>query len=93
MRIEFLKSFDKSIKNLTKNDKKKIFDACQSLIDLIEQEAIGYRGLGLKHLQVNFWEIRVGIKIRVIFRWKKDNLQFILVGSHDNIKNFLKENI
>jgi len=93
MKIEFLKSFEKSFKNLSRRDKKKIIDGCESLIDFIEQEAPGYKGLGLKRLQVDFWEIRVGIKLRVIFRRKKDHLQFILAGNHDRIKTFLKEHI
>ena len=92
MRIEFLKSFEKSIKNLSKSDKTKVFQSCRALIDFIEQETVGSRGLGFKRLQSNFWEVRAGLKLRIIFQWKKDYLQFILAGNHDDIKKFLKQN-
>jgi len=92
MKVEFLKSFEKSLKKLHSKSKNNVIEACVKLIGFIEESSAGNKGLGLKRLQINFWEIRVGIKLRVIFRWENDHIQFILVGSHDNIKKFLKEN-
>ncbi len=93
MNIEYKPSFIKSIKSLSKPNKEVVFDLCEALIDTLEQSKASSKGLGLKRLRKNFWEIRKGIKTRVIFRWQKDYLEFILVGSHDDIKKFLKENI
>jgi hypothetical protein len=47
-------------------------------------------GLGIKHLRGTLWEARSGIKIRVLYDLSADQLTFILVGSHDDVKNFLK---
>lgn len=93
MKIVFLKSFHKSIRSLHQKDKEKVKQACETLIRLLESEASGYKGLVLKHLMDSYWEIRVGLKLRIIFSWEEDLLKFILLGSHDAIKKFLKENV
>ncbi len=47
-------------------------------------------GLGLKAIGHPYWEIRAGLAEGVIFRKPKDTVEFLLVGSHDEIKRFLK---
>jgi len=47
-------------------------------------------GIGLKRLQDDFWEIRQGLHIRILFRWRSDLLEFVLAVNHDSIKDFLK---
>lgn len=93
MKIEYKPSFLKSIKSLPKPDKEEIVSLCEDLIDILEKSKESYKGIGLKRLQKNFWEIRKGIKQRVIFRWQQDYLEFVLVGTHDSIKKFLKQNV
>lgn len=93
MNVEYKPSFVKSIKSLPKKNKESIVDLCEELIDILERSKTKHQGLGLKRLQKNFWEIRKGIKTRIIFRWQKDRLEFILAGSHDDIKKFLRENV
>lgn len=39
---------------------------------------------------MKFWEIRKGLKLRIIFLWQGDSVEFILAGTHDDIKRFLK---
>jgi len=48
------------------------------------------KGLGLKNLKKNYWEIRKGLKLRILFRWHADLVEFILAGTHDDIEKFLK---
>ena len=89
MKYEFKSSFDKTFKKLELNRKKKVMQAVSLLIDFFE---IGKKakGLGLKHLREDFWEIRVNIKDRIIFTLKEETVGFVIVGSHDEIKRFLK---
>ena len=48
------------------------------------------KGLGLKKLRGDFWEVRVDIKDRIIFRLHRDVVEFVAIGGHNEIKKFLK---
>jgi hypothetical protein len=61
-----------------------------AFLDLLDLRAKLPAGIGLKHLDEDFWEIRKGLKCRILFRWQKDEVKFILAGDHDSIKDFLK---
>ena len=93
MRIEFRKSFEKSLKKINPQDKENVFEVCQTLLDVTERQEQPSPGIGLKKLEKTFWEVRVNIHIRIIFEWREDLIKFLLVGSHDEIKRFLKENV
>jgi len=90
MRFEFKPSFDRSVKSLPSNEKEKIKDLCVYLIDLLTEQRELHKGIGLKNLRKNYWEIRKGMKVRILFRCQKDLIEFLLAGSHDRIKNYLK---
>ena len=90
MRYEFKPSFDRSVKSLPPEIKKEIKELCLALIDVLSMEQELSVGLGLKNLRKNFWEIRKGLKLRILFRWQADHIEFILAGTHGQIKRFLK---
>jgi len=89
MQYEPKPAFLKSLKKLHPETKQKVKEAIRDLVKLLET---GQKspGLGLKRLRKNYWEIRATIKDRIIFRLSTDLVEFIIVGSHDEIKNFLK---
>ena len=90
MNFEFTPSFDRSVKSLSPQEKQNIKELCSHLIDIISGERDLSPGLSLKRLRNNFWEIRKGIKHRILFRWEGDSIEFILAGDHDAIKKQLK---
>ena len=90
MRFEFKPSFDRSVKSLPSETKQEIKELCINLIDRLSSGHSLSIGLGLKNLRKNFWEIRKGLRLRILFRWKGDLVEFILAGTHEDIKNFLK---
>ncbi len=90
MRYEFKPSFDRSIKALSPEVRGQIKAACLAFLDLLELRAKLPIGIGLKRLDEDFWEIRKGLRYRILFRWQKDSIEFILAGDHDSIKDFLK---
>jgi len=47
-------------------------------------------GIGLKRLRDDYWEVRRGLHVRILFRWRDDLVEFVLAGDHGSIKNFLK---
>lgn len=88
MKIEFTKSFEKTLKKLNEEDKKKTKKKINGLIDALEAGKKS-KGLGIRKLRFNFWEIRITLKIRVVFEVQEFLLRLIIVGSHDDIKKFL----
>ncbi|MCI0745582.1 MAG: hypothetical protein L0Y58_09275 [Verrucomicrobia subdivision 3 bacterium] len=49
-----------------------------------------HKGLGLRKLRDDWFEIRVGLKLRLIFENTPEALVFEFVGDHDEVKRFLK---
>ncbi|MFO7981404.1 MAG: hypothetical protein R6V00_11330 [Candidatus Aminicenantes bacterium] len=91
MKYEFKPSFDKSVKSLPLKEKQQIKDLCIDLIDVLCGDKELSSGMGLKNLRKNFWEIRKGLKLRILFRWRSDHVEFVLAGTHDEIKKYLKK--
>jgi mRNA-degrading endonuclease YafQ of YafQ-DinJ toxin-antitoxin module len=46
--------------------------------------------LGIRRLTGNFFEIGVGLDVRLIFQNCADSLLFLMAGSHDEIQKFLR---
>jgi len=90
MRFEFKPSFDRSVKNFHGKEKEDIKEAALKAIDALSQDRLIHKGIGLKRLKGDFWEIRKGLKARILFRWQGDLLEFILAGDHNDIKRYLK---
>ena len=90
MRYEFKPSFDRSIKALSTEEKAEIKAVCLAFLDLLDLRTRLPMGVGLRRLDDDYREIRKGLSYRILFRWRKDSIEFILAGSHDSIKDFLK---
>ncbi len=80
--LRVYKKLDPSLQNRFKGTISKIIDAHVS----------GKKtpGLGVKQLRGPIWEARLGIKNRVVFTVTQDTLTFVLAGSHDDVRNYLK---
>jgi len=89
MRYEPLRSFDRSLRRLPQVDKERTKKAIIKLKDFFEGEAQP-SGLGLKKLYEDIWEIRVDMRLRVIFRLQSDLVQWGFVGDHNQIRQFLR---
>lgn len=90
MRFEFKPSFDKSVKRFHGEEKEEIKNIAIQAIDILSQDKQIYKGVGLKRLKGNFWEIRKGLKARILFRWERGLVEFILAGDHDDVKRYLR---
>ena len=87
--IEFKPSFDRLYRKLDLFKKQKIDEAIGALLTALENNEMP-RGLGLKRLKGDIWEIRLDLSLRVGFRMKKDLIEFGTAGNHETIKRFLK---
>ena len=80
--LRMLKKFDPHIKEGVKA-------AVAAVIDYYET---GQKtpGLGLTQLRGRLWEARAGIRWRVLYVVGDNQLTFVLAGSHDDVRSFLK---
>jgi len=92
MRFEFKTSFKRSLKTLSKKDQIRVKSAVGKIIDFY---TTGERtpGLGIAHLRGDFWEARSGLKERLLYRWQKDLIEFVLAGNHNDIKRYLRRGL
>ena len=90
MRFEFKPSFDRSVKSLHSREKDEVKQVALQMIDILSQDRIIHKGIGLKRLKGDYWEIRKGLKARILFRWEGELVEFILAGDHNDIKRYLK---
>lgn len=90
MRYEFKKSFNKCVKDLPEETKIAIKELAFDCIDIISAGKKPAKGIRLKRLRKDYWEISATMKERILFKLTDDLIQFILTGNHDLIKRFLK---
>lgn len=90
MKFRYLSSFDRSFKRLPKEKQAKVRTALESFLDFYKS-GIRPEELGIKKLRKRYWEIRAGLHIRIIFSVKKDLITFVLTGTHNDIKQFLRK--
>jgi mRNA-degrading endonuclease RelE of RelBE toxin-antitoxin system len=85
IRVRFLKSFDDTLSALENPERKKAVEAVDKLLDYFSGGPKPL-GLGLRKLKGSYWEIRAGLKIRVLFLLEKDLATFVLAGNHETIQ-------
>jgi hypothetical protein len=49
-----------------------------------------HRGLGIRKLSGSFFEVRVGLDLRLVFQNRAQSLVMVMVGSHDDVRKFLR---
>ena len=81
--------FDKYLGTLPENRKKKVKRAISLSVAFFETGDLSH-GLGMKPLGHDLWEVRAGLFDRVLFQKNKDTIEFIMTGTHDEIRRFLK---
>lgn len=89
MLVEYLTSYDRSFRKLPASRQT---DTSEAIDNLLGYFSTGQRphGLGLKRLQRQYWEIRVGLDTRVPFELQRNRLTFIFVGDHNDIRRWLR---
>lgn len=81
--------FQKQLNKLPDHDLEKVLEAIDAFRKAIHSNTTS-KGLGLKKIAANKYEIRVDLKIRIGITEAKDILVLDLVGNHEEIRNFLK---
>ena len=90
MKFEFKPSFDRSVKVFHDSEKNEIKALARQLVEMLSRDREIHKGVGLKRLRGNFWEVRKGLKTRILFCWDGELVEFVLAGNHDDVHRFLR---
>lgn len=89
MRYAYQPSFLEGARHLSRAQTAKLLKAIEKFQAAIEGRQWP-QGLGMTHLRDDYFEFRVDIHTRVIYRRTSDLIQYVLHGSHDQVRRFLK---
>jgi mRNA-degrading endonuclease YafQ of YafQ-DinJ toxin-antitoxin module len=88
--VEFNRAVTAALRQKTKSERRAIGFAIENA-----QRHFGdphsHRGLGIRKVGDNYYELRVGLDYRLIFINEPDCLMFVAAGSHDQVKRFLRK--
>jgi mRNA-degrading endonuclease YafQ of YafQ-DinJ toxin-antitoxin module len=90
MKIALTERFQRDVRALTANQRSTVFDALLSLPRAIGQPHL-HAGLGIRKLHGSgIWEAQVGLGLRLVFALERGLLTLARVGTHDEIRRYLK---
>lgn len=91
MKVLLTERFQRDARDLEDEQRRALFDVILSL-----PRAMGdphtHAGLGVRKLhRSGIWEARVGLGLRLVFGLQGDLLALVCVGSHEDVRRFLRE--
>ena len=89
MRYAYQPSFLDTTRQLSRAQASKLLKAIEKFQHGTESHQWP-QGLGITHLRDDYFEFRVDIHARVIYRRFGDLIQYVLYGSHGQVRRFLK---
>ena len=90
MRYAYQPSFLETTRHLSKSHAAKILKTIEKFQHAMESQQWP-RGLGITHVRAEYFEFRVDSHRRVVYHRSGDLIQYVLYGSHNDVKRFLKE--
>ena len=89
MRYRSLPAFERHLRKLDPARSARVKQAMERLVAFFETGDLP-AGLGLKPLRHDLWEVRAGLLDRILFHREDDLIEWLIVGTHDEIRRFLK---
>lgn len=91
MRVALAEAFQRDVRALTEAQRLAVLEAMLSLPRGVGDPHL-HAGLGIRKLHASgIWEARVGLGLRVVFGLETDLLTLVRVGTHDEIRRFLRQ--
>lgn len=87
--VKPLPSFERSSKNLTFQEKEQLAKSLENFNDFLLGKQVPY-GFRFKKINKNKYEFRVDRRLRVVVKEEGDIFYLVLVGSHDQIRRYLR---
>lgn len=82
-------AFRKRLRGMSKRDRRRIGRTLR-LIEQAYGQPHQHRGLGLRDLPKGLLELRLGLDLRIVLRVTRDALVCEMIGTHDEVRRFLK---
>jgi len=89
VRYSFDTSFERSLKRFHPVQQLELKRRIDLFIRALSAEQLP-AGFGLTKLRSGLWEIRSGLAQRILFWRTRNEVRFTFVGSHDEVRRFLK---
>lgn len=89
MRYAYHRSFLKATRRLPRHQAARLLTAVEKFQRAVEADQWSH-GVGITHLRGAYFEFRIDIHTRVVYRRSIDLIEYILYGSHDDIQRFLR---
>jgi mRNA-degrading endonuclease YafQ of YafQ-DinJ toxin-antitoxin module len=90
MKVALTDRFQADVRGLDDDQRRSVFDAILALPKAIGAAHL-HLGLGLRKLHASgFWEARVGLGLRLVFAVAEGTLTLVRVGTHEDVRRFLK---
>ncbi len=86
------KSYLRALKKIPKADQASI-NAAIARVAVIIGNPHQHSGAGVRRLYPGVFEIRVGLRLRVVFTIQADNAFLHTAGDHDHVQNWLRNNL
>jgi hypothetical protein len=90
MRYQVKPTFLRILQSLPEPRKSKVKEAMDHLLECLESRKPPPASLGLKLLRRPYWEIRSTLADRIFFAWMGDLIEWLYIGSHDDLRRLLK---
>ena len=82
--------FDRGVNKLSADRKERVKKSISMAVAFFETGDLPH-GLGMKPLGHDLWEIRAGLRDRIVFHKESDVVKFLLVGTHDEIRQLVRD--
>jgi mRNA-degrading endonuclease YafQ of YafQ-DinJ toxin-antitoxin module len=89
LQIDLLESFRRDVRKLPKARRREVARAIDAVRDGFGKPHF-HSGLGIRRLRQDYFECRMGLDTRLVFRAEKGRLTFVAAGDHDTIRKWLK---
>ena len=91
MRVALAEGFQRDVRALSEAHRLAVLDALLSLPRAMGDPHV-HAGLGIRKLHASgIWEARAGLGLRLVFALEANLLTLVRVGSHDEIRRFLRQ--
>lgn len=96
MNVRFTPRFLKAFDSLPSQERKQaVSEAIQTFTNCVEQSKPIPDGIGLKSFhgaKTKYKEFRSSLSDRILFHWEPGGVVLRFVGSHNELRNFAREN-
>lgn len=92
MTIYAHKSYLRAFKKFPPPEQKSINTAIARLPEIIGNPH-GHSGAGVRRLRLSVFELRAGLRLRVVFTTGSECVFLHTVGDHDQVRAWIKENL